>query len=74
MKICPTCNAQVAVLIVNVQTGQRFCHHCASQECPSFLPYFVLSVQDAQFLRDCGINPEISRIEAALTRDDNGNR
>jgi hypothetical protein len=73
MKTCPTCNARVAVLIVNVQTGQRFCHHCASQVCPSFLPHFVLTVDDVQFLRDCGINPEISRIEAALTRTDDGN-
>jgi hypothetical protein len=73
MKTCPTCNSQVVVLIVNVQTGQRFCHHCGSRECPTFLPHFVLTVDDVQFLRDCGINPEISRIEAALG-DHNGDR
>ena len=66
MKICPTCNAQVAVLIINLQNGKRFCHHCAGEVCPSFLPHFVLTVDDVRFLRDCGIDPEIARIEAAI--------
>lgn len=65
MKTCPTCNSQVAVVIVNVQNGQHFCHHCASRECPTFLPHFVLTNDDVVFMRACGIDPEISRIEAA---------
>jgi hypothetical protein len=66
MRTCPTCNSQVAVLIVNVQNGRGFCHDCASQECPSFLPNFVLTSEDVRFSQDCGINAEISRIEAAV--------
>jgi hypothetical protein len=35
-----------------------------NRECPSFLPHFVQTLEDVHFMRDCGINPEISRIEA----------
>ena len=69
LKLCPTCNATVAVLITNVQTGQRFCHHCAYRECPSFLPHFVLTSEDVRFMRDCGINPEVARIEDVLKKE-----
>jgi hypothetical protein len=64
--ICPACGTDAAVLITNVVTGSQFCHHCAAAECPSFLPHFVLTLEDVRFMRDCGINPEISRIEAAI--------
>jgi len=69
MKICPTCNSQVAVLIVNVQTSQHFCHHCASAVCPTFLPHFVLTLEDVLLLQAMGIDPEVSRIEAAKGND-----
>ena len=69
MKICPTCNATVAVLITNVATGRRFCHHCAAEECPSFLPNFVLTFDDVRFLLACGIDPQIKRIEAVIQNE-----
>jgi hypothetical protein len=61
-KTCPTCGSQVAVVIVNVQNGQRFCHDCASEVCPTFLPNFVLTIGDVEFLRACGIDRQVSRI------------
>jgi hypothetical protein len=66
MKTCPTCGASADVLIVNVATGTQFCHHCAARECPSFLPHFILTVEDAGFRRACGIDPEVARILDAL--------
>jgi hypothetical protein len=69
MKTCPTCNSQVAVLIVNVQSGQHFCHHCAHEVCPTFLPHFVLTCEDVRFMRACGIDPEVSRMEAVVRKD-----
>jgi hypothetical protein len=64
--ICPAYGTDAAVLITNVATGSQLCHHCADTECPSFLPNFVLTLEDVRFMRDCGINPEISRIEAVI--------
>jgi len=62
MKTCPTCNSQVAVLIVNVQNGQHFRHHCASAVCPTFLPNLVLTAQDVRFMLDCGIDPQLPAV------------
>jgi hypothetical protein len=66
MKICPTCNAQVTVLIVNVQNGQRFCHYCAETVCPTVLPGLVYTLEDVKLLRDCGVDPEVGKIEDHL--------
>jgi hypothetical protein len=72
MKTCPTCNSKVAVVIVNVQNGQHFCHHCAHEVCPTFLPHFVLTYEDVLFMRACGIDPEVSRIQAVARRSSSG--
>jgi hypothetical protein len=66
MKTCPTCNSQVATLIVNVQNGQRFCHHCSSVVCPTFLPHVVFTEDDVKLLRAMGVDPEIGNIEDSL--------
>ena len=66
MKTCPTCNAQVTVLIVNVQNGQRFCHHCAHVVCPTFLPHVVFTEDDVKLLRAMGVDPEVGKIEDHL--------
>ncbi len=66
MKTCPTCNAQVTVLIVNVQNGQRFCHHCAHAVCPTFLPHVIFTEDDVKLLRAMGIDPEVGNIEGHL--------
>ena len=73
METCPTCAAsvQASELIVNVTTWEQFCANCASRVCPSFLRYYVLTTDDCVFLRACGINPEVARIEAVLQRGDN---
>jgi hypothetical protein len=64
MKTCPTCgNNKAQVLIVNVQTGERFCHHCAETACPTFVPGLVFTLGDVEFLRNCGIDPEVAKIE-----------
>lgn len=66
METRPTCNSQLAVLIVNVQSGKQFCHHCAHEVCPTFMPNFVLTEQDVKFLAACGIDPQVSGITAVL--------
>lgn len=66
MKICPTCSAQVTALIVNVQNGQHFCHHCAGVVCPSFLPNLVFTQDDVKTLRAMGVDPEVGKIEDHL--------
>ena len=63
MKICPTCSRETQVLITNVQTGQQFCHECSSTVCPTFLPGLVYTLEDVKFLRNCGVDPEVGRIE-----------
>ena len=72
MKTCPTCNSLVAVLIVNVQSGQSFCHNCAHEVCPTFLLHFVLTLEDVLLLQAMGIDPEVSRIEAAIRKGNDG--
>jgi hypothetical protein len=67
-KTCPTCQSKVAVLIMDVANKTFFCHNCASRVCPSFLAHYVLTVSDCQFLRACGIDPEIPAIEGFLKR------
>jgi len=68
MKTCPTCSAQVTVLIVNVQNNQRFCHHCAGAVCPTFLPHAVLTQDDVKLLRAMGVDPEVGKIEEHVKR------
>ena len=70
LKECPTCGASVAVLIVNLANQQRFCHKCSSRACPTFMAHYVLTDEDVAWLRSCGIDPEISRIESALKNED----
>ena len=65
--ICPVCNSDVALLIVNVRSGDKYCQQCARSG-PGFLPGFVLTLEDVGFLRDCGIDPEIAGIEQFLRR------
>ena len=62
-KTCPTCQAQATVLITNIENGNQFCHQCSYKVCPSFLPGLVYTLEDVNFLRDCGIDPETQRIE-----------
>src|SRR5229473_3401599 len=57
-KTCPTWQAQVTVLITNIENGKQFCHQCSSTACPSFLPGLVYTSEDVKFLRECGIDPE----------------
>jgi len=63
MKTCPTCSAQVTVLIVNVHNNQRFCHHCSAAVCPTFLPHVVFTLEDVKLLRAMGVDPEVGKIE-----------
>jgi hypothetical protein len=65
---CPTCSASVKAseLITNVSTWAQFCVNCASRACPSFLPYYVLTTEDCLFLKACGIDSEVRRIEDVL--------
>ncbi len=66
MKTCPTCSQEVQVLITNVRTGQRFCHKCGPTVCPTLLPGLVYTLGDVKLLRDCGIDPEVGKIEDNL--------
>lgn len=72
MKICPTCDSTVAVLIVNLQNGQRFCHNCAGVVCPTFLPHFVFTQDDVKLLRAMGVDPEVGKIEDHVKRLEDG--
>lgn len=56
MKLCPTCGKQADVLITNVEDGLQFCNGCAPS---SFLPHYILSIDDVAFMMACGIDPEI---------------
>jgi ribosomal protein S27AE len=69
MKICPTCGAETPMLIVNVATQQRFCHHCSGRVCPTFMPHYVLTAEDVAWLRACGIDPEMIKIENLIKPD-----
>jgi len=66
MKTCPSCGASTTVLIVNLANSQRFCHNCSGRACPTFMPYYVLTVEDVAWLRACGIDPEVSIIEGCV--------
>ena len=65
--ICPVCQSDVALLIVNIRSGDKYCQQCGTLG-PGFLPGFVLTLNDAQFLRHCGIDPEIADIEQFVRR------
>jgi len=67
-KTCPTWQAQVTVLITNIENGKQFCHQCSSTACPSFLPGLVYTSEDVKFLRECGIDPETGRLEEHCNR------
>jgi len=66
MKTCPCCGARATVLIVNLANGQRFCHKCSGGACPTFMAHYVLTVEDLAWLRACGIDPEVARIEGRI--------
>ena len=66
MKTCSTCSQEVQALITNVQTGQQFCDRCSSTVCPTFMPGLVYTLEDLKFLRECGIDPEVGKIEDYL--------
>jgi len=70
--ICPVCHSDVALLIVNVRSGRKYCQQCGLG--PGFLPGFVLTIEDVGFLRDCGIDPEIAQIEQFIRRAENVSR
>jgi hypothetical protein len=63
MRICPACNATVVVIITDLATGKRFCHHCAD------LPFLLLTLKDIRFLLDCGIDPQVANLEKLLRGD-----
>lgn len=65
MTVCPNCGTRNPTLIVNVATGMRYCTACARTMCPSFMPHYILTGEDVAFMRACGIDPEVSRIEDA---------
>jgi len=60
LKTCPTCQAEAAVIIVNVQTGREHCHACIG---PTFKPHLVYTEEDLQFLRSMGVATETEAIE-----------
>jgi hypothetical protein len=66
METCPTCSQEAPVLITNIRTGQQFCHRCAGTACPTFMPGLVYTLEDVKFLRECGIDPEVGKIEDYL--------
>jgi hypothetical protein len=70
MKTCPSCGARATVLIVNLANGQRFCHNCSGEACPTFMPHYVLTREDVAWLRACGIDPEVTGIEDSIKRRD----
>jgi hypothetical protein len=63
MASCPTCEAEVAVLITNVKTGRQHCHGCVGG---TFMPWYVLTLEDVRWMRECGIDPEITAIEGCI--------
>ncbi len=65
MKICPTCQSEVAVFIVNVQTGREHCHGCIG---PTFKPHLVYSEDDVRALRSMGVATETEAIEDLIQR------
>ena len=55
MTACPACgNQAAAVLITNVQYGSVFCPGCAP---PSFSMHSVLTLEDLDFMKACGVDP-----------------
>lgn len=52
-------NTRVFRLHTNVRTGEKFCNNSADATvCPSFMPYFVYTQEDIEFLLAVGIDPE----------------
>jgi hypothetical protein len=65
MKTCPTCQSEAAVIIVNVKTGREHCHACIGG---TFMRWYVLTPEDVRWMRECGINPEVTAIEDYIER------
>ena len=65
MKICPTCRAEAAVIIVTVKTGREHCHRCIGG---TFMRFYVLTHEDVRWLRECGIDPQTTAIEDYIDR------
>jgi hypothetical protein len=51
-------NTRVFRLHTNVRTGEKFCNNCAATVYPSFMPYFVYTQEDIEFLLAVGIDPK----------------
>ncbi len=65
MKTCPTCNAQAEYLVTNVQDGSKFCTGCAPA---TFMPHYVLTIEDVKFFMACGIDAELGPKLTAMLR------
>lgn len=59
MANCNRCGTQTNRIVVNTETLERVCESCAITHYPTFLPYLVYTVEDLQFLKDCGIYVDI---------------
>jgi hypothetical protein len=53
---CPTCGKQADAVITNIGDGSKFCHSCAPL---SFMPRYILAIDDVAFMMACGIDPQI---------------
>jgi hypothetical protein len=63
MQVRQLCNSHVQALVVNVQDNKEYCIPCAQIAMPTFVPHYVLTLNDVRFMRACGVDPEIRRIE-----------
>jgi hypothetical protein len=62
---CPTCGQLTDCTIVNISTKRDECRAC----CKTFLPHFVLTLEDILFLHACGIDSEaMALLDAAIKR------
>jgi len=55
-KICPSCGAVVAVLIVDLKYGTRHCHFCLERT--SRQAQEEIAKKDVEFLKSIGVKAE----------------
>ena len=60
MRACPSCGAETTVSIVDVRSGKEHCLGCIGG---TYLRWYVLTREDVRWLRECGIDPEVTDIE-----------
>ena len=60
---CPHCGSDEQP-VINVRTYEQRCTRCIG---PTFMPHYVLTTEDVEFMRACGIDPEVGEIEAAIS-------